>query len=117
MTQAGEFIDSAALALLTGKTGSVVTKSPDITTSLPSTKDAMDDKESLGGMLESACPVIDEENLRWKDAEESGDTDIDPTDAEFDPLGDGLVALDTANMATNTTVVTPGALPEKEFQP
>ncbi|MFZ2958364.1 MAG: hypothetical protein WA705_15865 [Candidatus Ozemobacteraceae bacterium] len=116
--QAGEFLDSTALALLAGKVtpSSVSTTSKSVALSVPTagTNGSNDGKDSLGGLLETAYPASDEEVIRWKDAEEAGEGDLDPADAELDPLDDGLIAPELTNSSPELPVDNAVPLPSEK---
>ena len=90
-TQAGEFLDSTALAILVGGSSrpslaeSAVQNEP-----LRLPERSASETDPLSGLLDGAYPGGDEEPLRWKDAEETPVTEIDPADGEIDPFSDGL---------------------------
>jgi len=106
--QAGEFLDASALALLAGKVTptSASTPSGSVVLSIPNqeTNRLNDEKDSLGGLLETAYPTSEEETIHWKDAEEGGESDLDPADAELDPLGDGLIAPEIASSSSDLSI-------------
>ena len=116
--QAGEFLDSAALSLLAGEVvpSNAPTTSESVALSVPNagTNGSNDGKDTLGGLLETAYPASEEEVIRWKDAEETGEGDLDPADAELDPLEDGLIAPELTNSSPELPVENSVPLPSEK---
>lgn len=103
-TQAGEFLDSAALAILVG--GSAPPTAAELAAQdTPKAPPAIAKPEAdpLSGLLDGSYPSSDEESLRWKDAEETPSAELDPADGEIDPFSDGLSAPE-ASMNTDESL-------------
>lgn len=95
-TQAGEFLDSAALAILVGGSGPQTAAELAAQAAPKTTTSSKPEPDSLSGLLEGAYPASDEESLRWKDAEETPAAELDPADGDIDPFSDGLSVPETS---------------------